>query len=46
MTAGGLGGVRELAGRGPAALHGNHLLIPPDRASLLPWTDPDGSGTS
>lgn len=36
MTAGGLGGVQELAGHVPAALHGQHCLIPLDRDHSRP----------
>lgn len=36
VTASGLGGLQELAGCGPAALPGQHLPSPSDRAALLP----------
>lgn len=44
MTASGLGGLQEPAGRNPPALRGQCLPIPSNRALLLPRTEPEGSG--
>lgn len=46
MTAGGLGGVQELAGLVPAALHGQHRPIPPDRDHSRPGRIPSAEKPS
>lgn len=46
VTAGGLGGLQEPAGRSPPALCSQCLPIPSNRALLPPRTDPEGSGPS